>query len=256
MALLELRGVTKRFGGLVAVDNVDLDVEEGEIRGIIGPNGAGKTTLFNLITGNYSVTGGRIKYNGEDITGLSPHEIASRGLVRTFQHTALFNEFTLQKNVSIACHLHAKVMLFGVVAHTPATQQTQRQAEERALEILEFMGLADLKDELAVNLPHGHQRSLGVAIGLAAEPKLLLLDEPVTGMNPAEKQHMVGLIRKVRDRGITIMLVEHDMRTVMGICEKISVLNFGKKIAEGSPEEIIHNQQVIEAYLGAGETAT
>ena len=256
MALLELRGVTKRFGGLVAVDNVDLDVEEGEIRGIIGPNGAGKTTLFNVITGNYSVTEGRIKYNGEDITGLSPHEIASRGLVRTFQHTALFNEFTLLKNVSVACHLHAKVMLFGVVVHTPATQQTQRQAEERALEILEFMGLADLKDELAVNLPHGHQRSLGVAIGLAAEPKLLLLDEPVTGMNPAEKQHMVGLIRKVRDRGITIMLVEHDMRTVMGICEKISVLDFGKKIAEGSPEEIIHNQQVIEAYLGAGETAT
>ena len=256
MALLELRGVTKRFGGLVAVDNVDLDIEEGEIRAIIGPNGAGKTTLFNVITGNYPVTEGRIKYNGEDITGLSPHEIASRGLVRTFQQTALFNEFTLLKNVSVACHLHAKVMLFGAVAHTPTAQQTQRQAEERALEILEFMGLAGLKDELAVNLPHGHQRSLGVAIGLAAEPKMLLLDEPVTGMNPAEKQHMVGLIRKVRDRGITITLVEHDMRTVMGICEKISVLDFGKKIAEGSPEEIMHNQQVIEAYLGAGETAT
>jgi len=256
MALLELRGVTKRFGGLVAVDNVDLDIEEGEIRGIIGPNGAGKTTLFNVITGNYPVTEGRIKYNGEDITGLSPHEIASRGLVRTFQHTALFNEFTLLKNVSVACHLHAKTTLPGVVVRTPAAQQTQRQAEERALEILEFMGLAGLKDELAVNLPHGHQRSLGVAIGLAAEPKMLLLDEPVTGMNPAEKQHMVGLIRQVRDRGITITLVEHDMRTVMGLCEKISVLDFGKKIAEGSPEEITHNQQVIEAYLGAGETAT
>jgi len=256
MALLELRGVTKRFGGLVAVDNVDLDIEEGEIRGIIGPNGAGKTTLFNVITGNYSVTKGSIKYNGEDITGLSPHEIASRGLVRTFQQTALFNEFTLLKNVSVACHLHAKVMLFGAVAHTPTAQQTQRQAEERALEILEFMGLAGLKDELAVNLPHGHQRSLGVAIGLAAEPKLLLLDEPVTGMNPAEKQHMVGLIRKVRDRGITIMLVEHDMRTVMGICEKISVLDFGKKIAEGLPEEISNNQQVIEAYLGTEAMAT
>lgn len=256
MALLELRGVTKRFGGLVAVDNVDLDIEEGEIRGIIGPNGAGKTTLYNLITGNYPVTEGRIKYNGEDITGLSPHEIASRGLVRTFQHTALFNEFTILKNVSVACHLHAKVNLSGVVLRTPATQQTQRQAEEKALEILEFLGLAGLKDELAVNLPHGHQRSLGVAIGLAAEPKMLLLDEPVTGMNPTEKQDMVGLIRKVRERGITIMLVEHDMRTVMGICEKISVLNFGKKIAEGSPEEIMHNQQVIEAYLGAGEIAT
>ncbi len=255
MALLELREVTKRFGGLVAVDNVDLDIEEGEIRAIIGPNGAGKTTLFNLITGNYPVTEGRIKYNGKDITGLSPHEIASRGLVRTFQQTALFNKFTLLQNVGVACHLHAKVTLFGAVAHTPAARQTQRQAEERSLEILEFMGLADLKDELAINLPHGHQRLLGVAIGLAAEPKLLLLDEPVTGMNPTEKQHMIGLIRQVRDRGITITLVEHDMRTVMGLCEKISVLDFGKKIAEGPPEEILRNQQVIEAYLGAGETA-
>ncbi len=256
MALLELRGVTKRFGGLVAVDNVDLDIDEGEIRGVIGPNGAGKTTIFNLTTGNYPVTEGRIKYNGEDITGLSPHEIASRGLVRTFQQTALFNEFTLLKNVAIACHLHAKVTLFGAVAHTPAAQQTQRQAEERALEILEFMGLTDFKDELAINLPHGHQRALGIAIGLATEPKVLLLDEPVTGMNPTEKQDMVGLIRQVRDRGITIMLVEHDMRTVMGLCEKISVLDFGKKIAEGLPEEILHNQQVIEAYLGVEATAT
>ena len=256
MALLELRGVTKSFGGLVAVDNVDLDIEEGEIRGIIGPNGAGKTTLFNLITGNYPVTEGRIKYNGEDITGLSPHEIASRGLVRTFQHTALFDKFTLLKNVAIACYLHAEVMLFGAVAHTPAARQTQRKAEERALETLEFMGLADLKDELAINLPHGHQRALGVAIGLATEPKLLLLDEPVTGMNPTEKQDMVNLIRQISDRGITVMLVEHDMRTVMGVCEKISVLDFGKKIAEGSPEEILHNQQVIEAYLGAEETDT
>ncbi len=256
MALLELREVTKYFGGLVAVNGVDLDIEEGEIRGIIGPNGAGKTTLFNLISGNYKVTKGRIKYNGKDTTGLSPHEIASRGLVRTFQQTTLFNEFTLLKNIAVACHLHAKVTLFGTVAHTPTNQQTQRKAEERALEILEFMGLADLKDELAINLPHGHQRTLGVAIGLATEPKLLLLDEPVTGMNPTEKQQMVDLVRQVRDRGVTIMLVEHDMRTVMGLCEKISVLDFGKKIAEGSPEEILHNQQVIEAYLGAEETVT
>ena len=255
MALLELRGVTKRFGGLVAVDNVDLDIKEGEIRAVIGPNGAGKTTLFNLITGNYPVTEGRIKYNGKDITGLSPHEIASLGLVRTFQQTALFNEFTLLQNVEVACHLHAKVTLFGTVAHTPATQQTQRQAEKKALEILKFMGLTGLKDELAINLPHGHQRLLGVAIGLAAEPKLLLLDEPVTGMNPSEKQDMVEKIKHIRDQGMTIVIVEHDMKTVMGLCEKISVLDFGKKIAEGLPEEILRNQQVIEAYLGAGETA-
>ncbi len=256
MALLELRGVTKYFGGLAAVNDVTLDVEEGEIRGIIGPNGAGKTTTFNLITGNYPVTEGKIKYNGEDITGLSPHEIAGRGLVRTFQHTALFNEFSLLKNVTIACHVHAKVTLLGTIAHAPANQQIEREAEKRALEILEFMGLAGLKDELAVNLPHGHQRLLGVAIGLAAKPKMLLLDEPVTGMNPTEKQDMVDKVRHICDQGITIVLVEHDMRTVMGLCKKISVLDFGKKIAEGSPEEILHNQQVIEAYLGAEETAT
>ena len=256
MALLELRGVTKSFGGLVAVSDVDLDIEEGEIRGIIGPNGAGKTTLFNLITGNYPVTEGRIKYNGEDITRFSPHKIASRGLVRTFQQTALFNEFSVQNNVSLACHLHARVALFGVIVHTPANQQTQRQAEKMTLEILELMGLADLKDELAVNLPHGHQRLLGVAIGLAAKPKMLLLDEPVTGMNPTEKQDMVDKIRQIRDQGITIVLVEHDMRTVMGLCQKISVLDFGKKLVEGPPEEILRNQQVIEAYLGVDETAT
>ena len=256
MALLELRGVTKRFGGLVAVSGVDLDIEEGEIRGIIGPNGAGKTTLFNLITGNYPVTEGRIKYNGEDITRFSPHNIASRGLVRTFQQTALFNEFTVHKNVSIACHLHAKVALFGVVVHTPNNQQTTRQAEKTSMEILELMGIEDLKDELAVNLPHGHQRLLGVAIGLAAKPKMLLLDEPVTGMNPTEKQYMVDKIRQIRDQGVTIVLVEHDMKTVMGLCQKISVLDFGKKLVEGPPEEILRNQQVIEAYLGVDETAT
>ena len=256
MALLELRGVTKHFGGLVAVSEVDLDVEEGEIRGVIGPNGAGKTTLFHLITGSYSLTKGKIKYNGEDITGLSTHKIASRGLVRTYQQTALFKEFSVIKNVSIACYLHAKVSLFGVVAHTPPTQHTQKQAEEKAMEIVEFMGLADFKDELALNLPHGHQKALGFAIGLAAEPKLLLLDEPVTGMNPTEKAHMVGLTRQVRDRGITIVIVEHDMKTVMGLCEKISVLDFGKKIAEGLPKEILSNQQVIEAYLGTEGTVT
>ncbi len=254
MALLELREVTKRFGGLVAVDNMGLDIEEGEIRGIIGPNGAGKTTLFHLITGNYSLTNGKIKYNGKDITGLTPHEIAARGLVRTFQHTALFDKFTLLKNVEIACYLHAKVSLFGVVAHTPSTQRTQKKAEENAMEILEFMGLANLKDELAVNLPHGHQRALGIAIGMATDPKLLLLDEPVTGMNPTEKQAMVNLIRRISDRGITIMIVEHDMKTVMGLCDKLSVLDFGKKIAEGSTEEILSNPQVIEAYLGTEET--
>ena len=256
MALLELRGVTKRFGGLVAVSNVDLDVEEGEIRGIIGPNGAGKTTLFNLITGNHPLTEGRIKYNGEDITHCTPHEIARRGLVRTFQQTALFHEFTVQKNVSIACHLHARVSLPSLVAHTPRNQQITRKAEKLSEELLQFMGLAHLKDELALNLPHGHQRLLGVAIGMAAQPKMLLLDEPVTGMNPTEKQDMVNKIRQIRDQGITIIIVEHDMKTVMGVCHKLSVLDFGKKIVEGPPDEILNDPQVIEAYLGAGDIAS
>lgn len=255
MALLELRGVTKNFGGLAAVSDLNLDIEEGEIRGVIGPNGAGKTTLFNLITGFYPVTRGTIMYNGEDITRLGPSEIAAKGLVRTFQGTILFMDFSVLKNVSVACHLHAKVGVFGAVGRTPATKQISRQAEEKAMEIVEFMGLADLKEELAMNLPHGHQRALGVAVALATDPKLLMLDEPVTGMHPTEKQQMTELIMKVRDRGITIALVEHDMRTVMGLCERIAVLDFGKKIAEGSPEEISHNKQVIEAYLGVEESA-
>jgi len=255
MALLELRGVTKNFGGLAAVSDLDLDIEEGEIRGVIGPNGAGKTTLFHLITGFYPVTRGTIMYNGEDITRLGTSEIAARGLVRTFQGTILFMDFSVLKNVSVACHLHAKVGVFGAIGNTPATKQMSKQIEEKAMEIVEFMGLADLRDELAVNLPHGHQRVLGVAVALATDPKLLMLDEPVTGMHPTEKQQMTELIMKVRDRGITIALVEHDMRTVMGLCERIAVLDFGKKIAEGSPEEIGHNKEVIEAYLGVEESA-
>jgi len=253
VAILEVKELSKYFGGLAALSDLDLTIDEGEIRGIIGPNGAGKTTLFNVISGVYRPTKGSVIYQGSNISILSPDQIAEKGLVRTFQRTALFHDFTVLKNVTIARHLHAKEGVFGTIFGT--AQQMERENEAKALELVEFMGLGGLKDELAMNLPHGHQRALGVAIALAAEPKLLMLDEPVTGMNPTEKQHMLQLIKKVRDQGITILLVEHDMRTVMGLCTYISVLDFGKKLTEGLPKEIQANKAVIEAYLGGEEIA-
>lgn len=250
MALLEVKELCRHFGGLTAINNLDLDVEKGEIRGVIGPNGAGKTTLFNVISGVYRPTRGSIQYQGEEISGLKASEITERGVVRTFQRTALFHDFTVLGNVSVARHLHAKEGFWGTIFG--ASKRIKDKNGQKALEIVEFMGLGDLKEELALNLPHGHQRALGVAVALAAEPKLLMLDEPVTGMNLTETQHMTGLIRKVRDEwGMTILLVEHDMKVVMGLCDKVSVLNFGEKLAEGLPDEIQENENVIEAYLGA-----
>lgn len=254
MALLELRGVTKKFGGLVAVSNFDMDVNEGEIRGLIGPNGAGKTTIFNVTTKYYPVTRGEIRYEGKDITHLGPHEIAKRGLVRTFQLTTLFMELTVLKGIMVARHLHAGVSTIQRVLSIAGSRE--RENEAKPLEIIEFLGLGDFKYELACNLPHGHQRALGIALALATEPKLLLLDEPVTGMNAIETEHMMGLIRKVRDSGVTILLVEHNMKAVMGLADKITVMNFGEKIAEGLPEEIADNELVIEAYLGREELVT
>jgi branched-chain amino acid transport system ATP-binding protein len=244
MALLEVRGLSKYFGGLAAISDLDLAIDEGEIRGLIGPNGAGKTTLFNVISGVYRPTKGSVIYQGEDISRLSPSRIAAKGLVRTFQRTALFHDFTVRKNV---------INIFGAIAGT--ARQMERENEKKALEIVEFLELGPLKDELALNLPHGHQRALGVAIALATEPKVLMLDEPLTGMNPVEKEHMIALIRKLHDSGITILMVEHDMKSVMGLCIQISVLDFGKLLAEGPPEEILANPDVIEAYLGGEEVA-
>ena len=251
MALLEVRGLSKYFGGLAAISDLDLAIDEGEIRGLIGPNGAGKTTLFNVISGVYRPTKGSVIYQGDDISRLSPSRIAAKGLVRTFQRTALFHDFTVLKNVVIARHLRAKETVFGAIAGT--ARQMEKENEEKALEIVEFLELGPLKDELALNLPHGHQRALGVAIALATEPKLLMLDEPLTGMNPVEKEHMIALIRKLHESGITILMVEHDMKSVMGLCIQISVLDFGKLLAEGPPEEIQANPDVIEAYLGGEE---
>ena len=251
MHLLEIQNVSMRFGGLEAIGSLDLDIEKGEIRGLIGPNGAGKTTLFNVISGVYRPTAGTILFKGQDITRLRPHDVTRLGVVRTFQAVTLFKNFTVLKNVLMGCHLHRRLSFWGGVFNTKGTRESEAATEKKAMEILDLMGLTELKDELALNLPHGHQRALGVAIGLAAEPELLMLDEPVTGMNPEETAAMMELVKRIRDRGLTILLIEHDMKAVMSVCERISVLDFGKKIAEGEPDEIKQDEAVIEAYLGS-----
>lgn len=248
MSLLEVKGVSKHFGGLAALSNLDLAIQEGEVRGIIGPNGAGKTTLYNVISGLYKPTSGRIYYQGHRIDGLNASRIARMGLIRTFQRTAIYHEFSVLKNVTIARHLHRQRSILGVF--TGSIKKNEGENEQKALEIVNFMGLGGLKDELAKNLPHGHQRALGIAIALACEPKVLLLDEPLTGMHTSEKKSMIDHVRKVHQSGITILIVEHDMKSVMELCDYISVLDFGKLLVEGTPKEIQNDRSVIEAYLG------
>jgi branched-chain amino acid transport system ATP-binding protein len=249
MPLLEVQNLSKQFGGLVAVNNLSFAVEAGEIRGLIGPNGAGKTTTFNVISGFYPPSSGRIIYNGHDISGMRTSKIAGLGLIRTFQSTTLFQEFTVLNNVLTGCHLQARSSLFSALFAND--RDKQQQAYARALQMLEFFDLSGRKDELTSNLPHGLKRALGLAIALAAEPRLLLLDEPFTGMNSEETRQMMDLIRRVRDQGVTLLLVEHDMQAVMGLCDHITVLNFGQLLVEGTPDEIRRNPQVIEAYLGS-----
>ena len=253
MALLELKNVAKNFAKLQAVSNLDFSVTKGEIHSLIGPNGAGKTTVFNLITGMFPLTSGQIVFNGEEITHLESHQIAQRGIARSFQQTFLFIHSTVLENVLIGFHMHCRAGAVKEFLHTASAKKTDQECKRQALEIIEFMGLGDLRNELAGNLPHGHQRALGVSIALACNPTLLLLDEPVTGMNPTETTEMVERIRKIRDRGITIVLVEHTMRVVMDVSDRITVLNYGRKIAEGLHHEIRQNEEVIEAYLGKEE---
>lgn len=253
MALLEVERVSKNFGGLAALTGVEVEVSDSELLGIIGPNGAGKSTLFNVITGIYQADGGSILFEGEDITRLRPDQIARRGIAMTFQQSLLYMRATCFDNVLMGFHARYKQPKWKDFLQTRAAQEEDEVVRQEVMEILEFWGLASLRDELALNLPHGSQRALGICIALATKPKLVLLDEPFTGMTLTETATMMEKVRQLRDRGITVVTVEHNMRAIMGLCERIVVLNFGQKIAEGSPQEIRENAEVIEAYLGREE---
>ena len=248
---LELRGLTRWFGGLLAVQDVSLGVERGQVVGLIGPNGAGKTTLFNLVSGVLRPHRGDVFFEGRRLTGAPMHEIARHGLVRTFQLSRLWGNFTVLQNVLVGCHLHAGVRVWQTILDPGGSRATEQRLEVRAREILHLVGLAGREDEIAASLPHGLQRVLQIAIALAPEPKVLLLDEPVTGMNHVEVDAVMGLIRRLCDeRGVTAVLVEHNMKAVMGVCDRLAVLHFGRKIAEGTPDEIARNEEVVQAYLG------
>lgn len=253
MAILVANKVTKRFGGLQALSKIDLEVKENSIYSIIGPNGAGKTTFFNCVTGFYTPEEGEILLNGKDITGLAPNQVTHLGISRTYQNIRLFKNMTSVENILVGMHPHLKSGLIGSVLRDPRTVREEREAVEEARRLLGFVGLRGKGDLMSFSLPYGAQRRLEIARALASKPKLLLLDEPTAGMNPSETQEMVHFIRRLRDElGITILLIEHQMRVVMSISEKISVLDFGEKIAEGTPVEIQNNSHVIEAYLGRG----
>lgn len=253
MALLESRKVTKRFGGLEAVSKVDLEVPEHAIYSIIGPNGAGKTTFFNCVTGFYTPEEGEIFLNSRNITGLSPDRVARLGISRTYQNIRLFKNMTAVENILVGMHPHLKSGILGAIFRDPRTNKEEKEAVEEANRLLGFINLRGMGDWLATSLPYGQQRRLEIGRALASKPSLLLLDEPTAGMNPRETQDMVDFIRRLRDElGITILLIEHQMRVVMSISEHITVLDFGIKIAEGTPKDIQNNPRVVEAYLGRG----
>ena len=254
--MLEINGLEKRFGGLTAVSDLDISINHGDIMGLIGPNGAGKTTVFNLITGFIRPTQGEVVMEGQDITSRSPHFIASKGIARTFQATNIFSDFTVLQNIILACHLKAKAGLIRPIFHSPGSRRKEGEALDRSRVILRQIGLEEMADVRAQNLAHGYKRVLGIGIALASEPKLLLLDEPLGGMNGEEVSETIRLIKGLWENGVTILLIEHNMRAAMSLCKRIVVLNFGRKIAEGSPEEIRENDKVIQAYLGSSGHVT
>ena len=250
--MLESKGVSKHFGGLRAVNEVDMKVERGQIYGIIGPNGAGKTTFFNLCSGTYKVTSGRIFFEEQDITNQPPEAVAKKGIVRTFQNIKLFQYLSVLENVKVGCHIDTKTNVFDAIVRTKRYREDEAYATQQAAKVLEEVGLTEYKDWKAGNLPYGLQRKVEIARALAANPKVLLLDEPAAGMNPAETWSLLEFIQRVNQNGHTIVVIEHDMKFVMNLCDYIMVLNFGEKICEGTPEVVKNDKGVQEAYFGRG----